>query len=153
MVKLKGMKDFFNDKIIALAKSLNKPLYAVGGIVRNFLIDQIKSSDIDLCAPIRVEDFESILKTHGFIIITSVMRTGTIIFSDSERKYEFTSFRKEKYVGGEHTPFETEFIEDILDDALRRDFKCNAVYYDIAGDKIVDPLGGLEDIKKKELKD
>ena len=34
---------------------------------------------------------------------------------------------------------------------MRRDFKCNAVYYDIAGDKFVDPLGGIEDIKNKRL--
>jgi tRNA nucleotidyltransferase (CCA-adding enzyme) len=36
-------------------------------------------------------------------------------------------------------------------DAVRRDFKCNAVYYDIKEGKIVDPLCGVEDIKNKVL--
>lgn len=145
------MKRAFNDKIISLAKSLDKPLYAVGGIVRNFLIDGSFATDIDLCAPIRAEKFLLALEKRGFKIITTVKRTGTIIFSDGELKYEFTSFRKEKYVGGEHTPYETQFTEDIVEDALRRDFKCNAVYYDIAGDKIVDVLGGVDDINNKIL--
>lgn len=145
------MKGAFNLKIISLAKSLDKPLYAVGGIVRNFLIDGSFAADIDLCAPIRAEEFLLALEKHGFNVITTVKRTGTIIFCDDQNKYEFTSFRKEKYVGGEHTPYQTEFTENIVDDALRRDFKCNAVYYDIAGDKIVDVLGGVDDINNKIL--
>jgi tRNA nucleotidyltransferase (CCA-adding enzyme) len=38
-----------------------------------------------------------------------------------------------------------------VQDALRRDFKCNAVYYDITNAKFVDPLGGITDIKNKVL--
>ena len=37
--------------------------------------------------------------------------------------------------------------DDIYADARRRDFKCNAVYYDIKRGELCDPLGGIEDIK------
>jgi tRNA nucleotidyltransferase (CCA-adding enzyme) len=37
-------------------------------------------------------------------------------------------------------------------DAKRRDFTANAVYYDIAADRFVDPLGGIDDIKNKTLR-
>ena len=71
---------------------------------------------------------------------------------DNGQKYEFTSFRKEVYPeGGGHNPEYTEFTFDIREDALRRDFKCNAVYYDIAMGEIVDPLKGVWDIKYKIL--
>ena len=43
------------------------------------------------------------------------------------------------------------FTDDIKSDAKRRDFKCNAIYYDVLSDEIVDILGGVEDIKNKVL--
>lgn len=145
------MKIALDNKLISLARSLSKPLYAVGGIVRNYLINGSGATDVDLCAPISAEEFCIEIRKHGYHPITIVERTGTVIFGDQENKYEFTSFRKEKYIGGEHTPFETEFTENIVEDALRRDFKCNAIYYDIAKDEIVDVLGGVEDIKNKVI--
>ncbi len=150
-VKIIHMKIALDNRLISLAKSLDKPLYAVGGIVRNYLLDGSSLTDVDLCAPIGAKDFCLALNKYGYHVITTVERTGTVIFSDEKDKYEFTSFRREKYIGGEHTPFETEFTENIKEDALRRDFKCNAVYYDIAKDEIVDILGGVEDIKNKVL--
>ena len=67
--------------------------------------------------------------------------------SFGEEEYEFASFRSDEYVRGVHTPVKTFFTDDIYLDARRRDFKCNAVYYDIKEEKFCDPLGGAEDIK------
>ncbi|MBQ9756030.1 MAG: CCA tRNA nucleotidyltransferase [Clostridia bacterium] len=146
------MKKFFEKNLISLAKSLNSPLYVVGGAVRNFLIDKSYSLDVDLAAAIPTEELSEKLKQFGFTIVAEYKRTGTVVFRGEDRKYEYTAFRREKYSkGGEHTPIETEFTLDILEDAKRRDFKCNAVYYDIANGKIVDVLGGVKDIKNKVL--
>lgn len=142
----------FSNKITELAEKLNKPLYAVGGYVRNYLIDKSYSSDVDLCAPIRQEELLPILNELGFEIKCEYKRTGTIVFCDEENRYEYTCFRKESYEkGGYHTPIETSFTENILEDSLRRDFKCNAVYYDIKNKQIVDVLGGVSDIENKVL--
>ena len=138
-------------KLIDLAQSMDKPLYLVGGLVRNFLIFSKFSGDMDLCAPIKIEDFSSLLIDNGFHLVAEYKRTGTIVFSDGENKYEYASFRSEKYLSGEHTPYVTEFTEDIVKDALRRDFKCNAIYYDIKNAKFVDPLNGIVDVKNKVL--
>ncbi len=40
----------------------------------------------------------------------------------------------------------------MLLDAKRRDFTCNALYYDILKDEIVDVVGGVKDIENKLLK-
>lgn len=148
---IKSMKLFLGKRITEFALSLGKPLYVVGGAVRNFLIDNSIAEDIDLAAAIPAEEFYTALNSFGFSVLAEYKRTGTVMFSDGERKYEYTAFRKESYVGGEHTPFATEFTLNLIEDACRRDFKCNAVYYDIAKDQIVDPLGGLNDIKNKIL--
>ena len=143
------MKVYLNSGIIEFAKTLTKPLYVVGGAVRNYLIAKIKSDDFDLAAGIPAEEFTVALENFGFQVLAEYKHTGTIVFSDGERKYEYTAFRSETYVGGEHTPRFTEFTEDIELDARRRDFKCNAVYYDIVKDEFIDPLNGIEDIKKQ----
>lgn len=139
-------------KIINLSRSLPSPLYVVGGCVRNYLIDGSVADDIDLAAPIPVGELFSYLEKYGIEIVADYKRTGTVVFKTDRRKYEFTSFRKDEYTsGGAHIPIKTSFTENILDDARRRDFKCNAVYFDIARGEIVDPLGGTEDIKNKIL--
>lgn len=139
----------FGDKITDFARTLSKPLYVVGGAVRNYLIDKSLAQDIDLAAAIPSEEFSLALENYGFRIVAKYNRTGTVVFSDGDREYEFTAFRKEEYVKGEHTPIKTEFTQDINLDALRRDFKCNAVYYDLVKNEFIDPLGGIQDIENK----
>ena len=104
-----------------------------------------------MAAAILPADFKRALLQAGFHVSGEYPRTGTVLFTDGQRHYEFTTFRREKYVGGEHTPVSTEFTESLYEDSLRRDFKCNAVYYDIVEQKIIDPLGGVKDIQAKTL--
>ncbi len=148
------MNNLFCQKLKNLAGEMSLPLYIVGGAVRGVLIDGTLSNDVDLASAMPAEDFVQLLAKFGFSIKAEYPRTHTVMFFDGESdiKYEFTSFRREVYQeGGGHTPLQVELTNDIVEDAKRRDFKCNAVYYDIKNSKIVDPLGGVEDIKNKIL--
>ena len=151
-VTIKLMKNIVDLKIENFAKCLSYPLYFVGGVVRNFFIDQKFSTDLDVCGATSVEEIEKSLKNHRGKVVASYKRTGTIVFALNGKKYEYTQFRKDGYsAGGKYQPDEVEFTLDINEDAVRRDFKCNAVYYDIVGEKFVDPLGGIDDINNKVL--
>ena len=146
------MKIPINSKIKEFAKLLDSPLYVVGGFVRNYLINKTISSDVDLAGCIPNDKLLLALKQSNFEVKAVYKHTNTVIFSDGRYDYEYTTFREESYgLGGGHTPQSTSCITDIKTDALRRDFKCNAVYYDIVNEQIVDPLGGLEDIKNRTL--
>ena len=125
------MIKFLPPRLIELAKKLSQPVYVVGGFTRNFLINGYISEDIDICSALRLEQIKGALDECDFKVVTEIERTGTLIVYDGQRKYEFTTFRTEEYYGGEHTPYKTVFTDDIVKDAMRRDFKCNAVYYDI----------------------
>ncbi|MBD5583923.1 MAG: CCA tRNA nucleotidyltransferase [Clostridia bacterium] len=146
------MKNLFSQKLIELAKSCPYPLYAVGGRVRDFLAGlETSKPDTDICAPADAEDFVERAKLSGYRIDAVYKNTGTVKLSCGEEEYEFTSFRSDEYIRGEHRPVKTFFTDDISLDAKRRDFKCNAVYYDICGGQFKDPLGGIADIKAKIL--
>lgn len=146
------MKQLLCPELIRLAELLSKPLYVVGGAVRNFIIDGSLSSDIDLSSAVSVEELLPCLEKVGFKVVAEYKRTGTVVFKDDNVKCEFTRFRVEEYQkGGVHTPISTSYTDDIYLDATRRDFKCNAVYYDIKKGEIVDPLNGVDDIKNKVI--
>ncbi len=146
------MKKFLKQNIINLADKFSSPLYIVGGFVRNFLIDGNPSVDVDLAGAIPIELLKKELPSCGFSVHSEYKRTQTLLFTDGQQKYEYTAFREEEYEkGGFHTPKTVTFTDDIFTDAKRRDFKCNAVYYDIKAEEFVDPLGGAQDIKDKIL--
>lgn len=127
-------------------------LYAVGGCVRDGLLD-IECFDIDVCAELSVDDIKKALLNTDFVVSDKNLRMGTVHISRGNFTVEYTTWRSDSYdlsCGG-HTPKEVSFTNDITIDARRRDFRCNAVYYDILNKKIVDPLGGVEDIKNGVL--
>lgn len=146
------MKNLLSENLINLAKACPFPLYVVGGRVRDFLSGlNCANPDNDICAPVLAEEFSSIAEKAGFKIEAVYKNTGTVKLSCSGENYEFTSFRSDEYVRGEHRPVNTFFTGDITLDAKRRDFKCNAVYYDILRGDFVDPLGGIADISAKRM--
>ena len=139
--------------LINLARTLEKPLYVVGGACRDFIagLNADGKRDWDICAPLSAEVFRDAALKSGFEVTAVYKNTGTVRLSAGGEDYEFTSFRTDKYVRGKHSPEEVFFTDDIRLDARRRDFKCNAVYYDIAARKFADPLGGIDDIKNKRV--
>lgn len=139
-------------KLNTLANALSRPLYVVGGACRDFIAG-LKSDkrDWDICAPIPAEELAAAAEKLGFSIAAVYRNTGTVRLEGDGESYEFTSFRTDRYVRGVHSPSEVFFTDDIELDARRRDFKCNAVYFDIAAQKFCDPLGGIEDIKRKRV--
>lgn len=146
------MRELLPNSIQLLAKSCPKPLYAVGGSVRDYLANLTPTiHDWDLASPLSADEFSEIAKAHGFTIQAVYRNTGTVKFSNSEGEYEYASFRSDLYVRGTHVPVEIFFTEDIHLDAKRRDFTANAVYYDIAKDEFIDPLQGIPAIYEKRL--
>lgn len=141
------------EKLYNLARALPGPLYVVGGACRDKLAGLTSSEgrDWDVCAPIRAEDVLSAAQKVGLETLATYKNTGTVRMDADGESVEFTCFRTDRYVRGVHCPAEVTFTDDMVSDARRRDFKCNAVYYDIAADRFCDPLGGIGDIKDRRL--
>lgn len=136
-----------------LAKKCPFTLYVVGGTCREYLAGfSPERRDYDICAPAPAEKFAQIAAEAGWEVCAIYKNTGTIKLRCAGAEYEFTSFRSDKYVRGLHVPAQIFFTDDIVADARRRDFTCNAVYFDICAGQFVDPLGGTGDIKAGVLR-
>ena len=138
--------------LIKLAKIFPVELYIVGGYVRNRVMS-IKDTDVDLCSKLKLDEVEEILKGTKFQFKLKNKILGTALICIDNEYYEYTTFRRDTYPdGGAHSPEKVKFIDSIEEDAKRRDFTCNALYYDIKNDKIIDFYNGVEDIKTKTLR-
>lgn len=143
------MKEKLPESLIKLNALAQMPIYVVGGFVRNHIAG-LGTTDIDIAGPVIAEAL-GISRRYQTKVVN--YKLGTAIIKYGDDKFEYTPFRVERYEpGGAHTPSEVMFTTDVRQDALRRDFTCNAIYYDITNDKIIDPLGGKADIERKVLR-
>lgn len=142
-----------NEKLYKLSKLLDNPLYLVGGAVRNSILG-LPLGDLDTASANMPNDVVSRLQGTEYEILAEYPRTGTVLIGADGFKTEHTTFRTDSYPinSGAHSPEKVEFTSDITVDALRRDFTVNAIYYDLTTDNLVDPTGGIDDIKKRELR-
>ena len=139
--------------LIDLSNIFPCPLYIVGGFVRNSILG-LTNLDIDIVSALKVEEVEKLLKDSRFKIkIKSKTLGSALITLDSGEICEYTTLRRDFYPNnGQHMPEKVEFINDVREDAKRRDFTCNAIYYDIKNEKILDFYNGIEDINKKVIR-
>lgn len=127
-------------------------LYIVGGYVRNSIMG-IKTDDVDLCSSLTIDELENVLAGTKFQLKIKNKSLGSAYICVDEEKYEYTTFRRDGYgEGGAHLPEKVTFIKAVSEDAKRRDFTCNALYYDIKNDRLLDFYNGVEDIRKRVLR-
>lgn len=151
-LKRGNMQIKITEKLKTLADMFPCDLYLVGGYIRNQIMG-ITNEDMDICSKLTLDEVEKILEGSNYEFKVKSKTLGSALISCGEDKYEYTTFRKDFYPdNGQHSPEEVIFIDDIREDAKRRDFTCNAIYYDIKNEKLIDFYNGEEDIRKRILR-
>ena len=122
--------------------------YVVGGSVRDFLLGR-ESKDHDIATDALPEDLCKLFplalmvgKEFGVIKVP----TGT-----QPPLIEIATFRKDLDYEDHRHPTGVVFSSP-LEDAMRRDFTINALFYDPKSNRIYDPTGGMDDLKIKKVR-
>mgnify|MGYP001942679850 CR=1 FL=1 len=122
----------------------NKKLYIVGGFCRDKILNINNSeTDIDFTTDALPEEVQKITKCIWHIW----KKYWTQLLLHEWKTYEITTFRSDIGILDNRKPVEVEFTTDINLDAKRRDFTCNAIYYDIYKDQYIDPVWWEQDLK------
>jgi len=120
--------------------------YFAGGWVRDFLMGH-PSDDIDIATNAPPE---KILDLFPRTILVG-LAFGVIVVVIKGHQFEVATFRKDvAYVNG-RTPTEIE-LSTPREDALRRDFTINGMFYDPLENEVHDFVEGAEDIKRKVIR-
>lgn len=125
--------------------------YWVGGAVRDMVMGH-EISDVDFTTQAKPEEIKRILAKAGLRFFDVGEKFGTIGTILPEGKVEITTFRSESEYKDSRHPKKVKFELDVLKDLQRRDFTVNALLFDPANGEVIDHVGGLADIKRKELK-
>lgn len=120
----------------------------VGGAVRNTLLGE-PVGDIDIASTTLPEETKARAQSCGFKVVPTGIEHGTVTVIAKGVPYEVTTLRADVETHGRQAT--VAFGRDWQVDAERRDFTINALYVCANGD-VIDHVGGLADIEKRELR-
>jgi poly(A) polymerase len=129
-------------QVVKKLKDAGHIAYFAGGWVRDFLL-QKPSDDIDIATSASVEQIQALFPKT----IPVGIAFGIVIVVEEEHQFEVATFRKDRgYVDGRRpTGIDLATPEE---DAQRRDFTINGMFFDPIENKTYDYVGGVKDLKK-----
>jgi|5_EtaG_2_1085323.scaffolds.fasta_scaffold01408_2 tRNA nucleotidyltransferase/poly(A) polymerase len=131
-------------KIHKAFKKNSKKLYVVGGAVRDAILGK-SPKDYDLATDAKPDEVLKIAKDAGMKTVEVGKSFGVVMVGG----HEIATFRKD--IGKGRRPDSVDYT-DIEGDVRRRDLTINALFYDIDKKEIVDLVGGIADLKKKNIR-
>jgi len=132
--------------IVKKLQSSGHIAYFAGGWVRDYLLDH-PSDDIDIVTDATTDEVALLFEKT----IPVGVQFGIIIIVDGDHHFETAMFRKETGYEDGRRPSSIEPASP-EQDAQRRDFTINGLFYDPITEKIYDYVDGKKDLKKKIIK-
>lgn len=138
-------------KIINQLTSAGYEAYLVGGCIRDLLLGQIPK-DFDIATNARPEEVASLFRNCR--LIGRRFRLAHIHFGRDI--IEVATFRgapeRERRTDAAGQVLEDNYYGSMAEDAERRDFTINALYYDARNAMIIDHIGAMEDINRRVIR-
>jgi tRNA nucleotidyltransferase (CCA-adding enzyme) len=117
---------------------LPKPVYVVGGAVRDGLLGRVRAElDLDLVIPTGAVEVARKLAAEyraGFVLLDPERQIARVVFP------------------GLTVDIAQQDGDSILNDLNRRDYTLNAIAYDLQTGKTIDPLNGTQDIQQRVIR-
>lgn len=144
-------------KVVRRLERSGHQAYLVGGCVRDLLLGG-KPKDFDIATSARPEDVRALFRNCR--VIGRRFRLAHILFGGG-KVIEVATFRRNPAM---EAPEEdaSEVFDDLLirsdnvfgeahEDALRRDFTMNALFYDLDRRQVLDWCGGIDDVRRRTI--
>lgn len=131
--------------------------WVVGGCVRDLLRHDLANDatavapvpgDWDIATDARPTDVQRVFPR----VIPTGIAHGTVTVLLDGQSFEVTTLRGESTYTDGRRPDAVHFVDDIASDLARRDFTINAIAYDPATDRLIDPFGGIADLRARKLR-
>lgn len=132
--------------IIKRLKDRSYKAYFVGGAVRDILGGALPT-DYDIVTDAKPTDVEQVFKKT----IGVGKKFGIVVVRETGKQFEVATFRKEHGFSDHRRPDKVEWVNEI-EDAKRRDFTINAIFYDPIEKKVIDYVDGQKDLKEKLIR-
>lgn len=147
-------QDWIDNKAAEIVDRLQKrkfEAYLVGGCVRDLLVNE-HPKDYDIATSARPEEVRKVVP-NSFLI---GRRFKLVLVRRGLAQYEVSTFRRSRGIEDESADGEIvnedNFFGTVEEDAVRRDFTVNALFYDPINRKMLDYCNGLSDIESRTIR-
>lgn len=142
-------RQFAIDVVTKLQQAGFEALWA-GGCVRDQLLG-CEPKDYDVATSARPEEIRELFGNRRTLPIGAAFGVITVLGGETAGQIEVATFRRDTgYSDGRH-PDAVEFT-DAREDAIRRDFTINGMFYDPLSEQVVDYVGGQRDLGGKVVR-
>lgn len=132
--------------------------YFAGGCVRDMLMGH-EAKDYDIATSAKPDEIEKILLPleekmkleQGIKILPIGKAFGVMMAVINGYAFEIATFRSDSNSSDGRRP-DAVLFSNVKEDALRRDFTINGLFYDPINKKVLDYVGGQKDIQSKTLR-
>jgi poly(A) polymerase len=125
--------------------------YVVGGAVRDILLD-IEPKDFDVATDARPEQIKPLFR-RALVIGRRFRLVHVMLGPETIEVSTFRAADSQPAEKDEHgRVLRDNVFGSLEEDARRRDFTVNALYYDCKSGELIDYHGGLDDLKKRRLR-
>jgi poly(A) polymerase len=126
-------------------------LALVGGPVRDVFLGR-PVSDLDLATDATPPQVLALVRDWADSIWETGIAFGTVGLRKGGTIFEITTYRSETYEPGSRKPAGVSYGTSLEADLRRRDFTVNAMAARLPSMELVDPFGGLRDLRDKVLR-
>ncbi|MGE3681571.1 MAG: poly(A) polymerase [Bdellovibrionales bacterium] len=142
-------QDWIDPHAVGIVRALQKAgftTYLVGGCVRDLLLG-IHPKDFDIATTAKPDQVKRVI--HRAYVIGKRFRL--VLVRREEAQFEVATFRRElrEEEKGEEAPSGDNVFGTPEEDARRRDFTINALFYDPIADQLIDHADGLADLEAR----
>jgi len=132
------------NEAIAIVKRLRNAgfvAYLAGGCVRDRVLG-VRAKDYDIATDARPETVQSLFENT----VAVGARFGVILVLSGGDEFEVATFRADAHYLDGRRPTSVRF-GTIEEDAARRDFTINGMFFDPEHDRVIDLVGGMRDLR------
>lgn len=133
-------------KIVEMLRAAGHTAYFAGGSVRDLFLG-LNPKDIDIATSAKPDEILALMPRT----IEVGRKFGVIIVLEGDHQFEVATFRSDSGYSDGRRP-DAVFFTNAKEDALRRDFTINGMFFEPISKKIIDYVGGQKDLKAKLIR-
>ena len=133
-------------RVLRRLRAAGHQAYFAGGCVRDMLLG-LRSSDYDIATDATPQQ---VRKLFAHVLLVGA-KFGVAMVIHDKRKVEVTTFRSDLAYADGRRPVGVVFSSP-REDALRRDFTINGMFYDPVAREVIDYVGGRKDLKWRTIR-